>query len=107
MRFYTKQHKYYCGIDLHTKKMYVCILNSDGDIVVAVECMFRVTRMYGAEFIPGFFGVQKSSVAKLAVLAARNLKYAKGVEFPALFYKADYSRQRWKYELLVKVGRNR
>ena len=20
MRFYTKQHKYYCGIDLHTKK---------------------------------------------------------------------------------------
>jgi len=34
MRFYTKQHKYYCGIDLHTKKMYVCILNSDGDVVV-------------------------------------------------------------------------
>jgi transposase len=64
MKFYTKQHKYYCGIDLHTKKMYVCILNSSGeivlhrnlnthsetflnaiapfreDIVVAAECMF-------------------------------------------------------------------
>ena len=64
MRFYTKQHKYYCGIDLHTKKMYVCILDSEGkirlhqnirtdpesflhiltpfreDVVVAVECMF-------------------------------------------------------------------
>ena len=64
MRFYTKQHKYYCGIDLHTKKMYLCILDSTGaillhrniktdrevflktiepfreDIVVAVECMF-------------------------------------------------------------------
>ena len=64
MRFYTKQHKYYCGIDLHTKKMYVCVLNSSGeimahrnlntdsnaflelvapyreDIVVAAECMF-------------------------------------------------------------------
>ncbi len=27
MNFYTKQHKFYCGIDLHTKKMYVCILD--------------------------------------------------------------------------------
>src|SRR4030042_425031 len=64
MRFYTKQHKFYCGIDLHTKKMYVCILDDEGqirlhqnintdpaaflnlihpyrqDIAVAVECMF-------------------------------------------------------------------
>jgi transposase len=64
MRFYTKQHKYYCGIDLHTKNMYICILNDEGkimvhqniktdpvaflniihpyrqDIAVAVECMF-------------------------------------------------------------------
>jgi predicted NBD/HSP70 family sugar kinase len=66
MQFYTKQHKFYCGIDLHTKKMYVCILDEQGeirehrnmdtdadtflntiapfreDIVVAVECMFGV-----------------------------------------------------------------
>jgi len=64
MRFYTKQHKYSCGIDLHTKKMFVCILDEAGeimlhknirtdskaflkvlkpfreDVVVAVECMF-------------------------------------------------------------------
>ena len=64
MNFYNQQHKYYCGIDLHTKKMYVCILDSAGetrfhrnintdrqaflkvvkpfreDIVVSVECMF-------------------------------------------------------------------
>jgi transposase len=64
MKFYIQQHKYYCGIDLHTKKMYVCILDAEGqirlhqniktdpeallriltpfreDIVVAVECMF-------------------------------------------------------------------
>ena len=64
MRFYTKQHKYSCGIDLHTKKMYLCILDEAAeimfhknirtnreallnalkpfreDIVVAVECMF-------------------------------------------------------------------
>ena len=64
MKFYTQQHKYYCGIDLHTKKMFVCILDAGGnihlhqniktdpeaflriiapfreDIVVTVECMF-------------------------------------------------------------------
>lgn len=34
MRFYTKQHKHYCGIDLHTNKMYLCILNQTGDIVL-------------------------------------------------------------------------
>jgi len=30
MQFYTKQHKFYCGIDLHTTKMYLCILDQDG-----------------------------------------------------------------------------
>jgi transposase len=64
MRFYTKQHKFYCGIDLHANKMYLCILDETAeiklhrnlitdrevflkaihpfreDIVVAVECMF-------------------------------------------------------------------
>jgi hypothetical protein len=34
MRFYTNSHKYYCGIDLHTKMMYVCILNNRGKILV-------------------------------------------------------------------------
>ena len=64
MRFYTQQHQYYCGIDLHARSMYLCILNQGGevllhrnmranpdaflkavgpyreDLVVAVECMF-------------------------------------------------------------------
>lgn len=34
MRFYTKQHQFYCGIDLHADAMYVCILDSTGEIVV-------------------------------------------------------------------------
>ena len=34
MRFYTGQHQYYCGIDLHTKNMYVCILDQAGNILV-------------------------------------------------------------------------
>ena len=64
MRFYTLQHKHYCGIDLHARMMYLCVLDSSGavllsrnlecspkaflvavksfrdDLVVAVECMF-------------------------------------------------------------------
>jgi transposase len=34
MRFYTKQHQFYCGIDLHARTMYLCILNQDGEIMV-------------------------------------------------------------------------
>src|SRR5215510_9824234 len=34
MRFYTKQHKFYCGIDLHARTMYLCILNQGGAILV-------------------------------------------------------------------------
>jgi transposase len=64
MRFDKNQHKYYCGIDLHAKTMYLCVLNSEGkivkhrniscnpeeflsaiapfreDVVVGVECIF-------------------------------------------------------------------
>jgi len=64
MRFYNRQHRYSCGIDLHVKTMFLCILDTTGqvllhrnvtttpeafltavapyrdDLVVAVECMF-------------------------------------------------------------------
>jgi transposase len=64
MKFYTRQHQFYCGIDLHARTMYVCILDQAGeirveknlptnpevfldlirpfrdDIVVCVECLF-------------------------------------------------------------------
>ena len=34
MRFYTQQHPHYCGIDLHARTMYMCILNQAGAIVL-------------------------------------------------------------------------
>jgi predicted NBD/HSP70 family sugar kinase len=64
MRYYTRQHKHYCGIDLHARTMYLCILDQAGevllrksfrahpdaflkavakyreDLVVAVDCIF-------------------------------------------------------------------
>jgi len=34
MRFYTQQHGFYCGIDLHARSLYLCILSQDGEIVL-------------------------------------------------------------------------
>jgi hypothetical protein len=34
MRFYTNVHEAYCGIDLHARTMYVCILNREGEILL-------------------------------------------------------------------------
>jgi transposase len=34
MRFYTKQHKFYGGIDLHARTMYLCVLNQEGEVLV-------------------------------------------------------------------------
>ena len=34
MTFYTTQHKFYCGVDLHAKTMYLCILDQEGNVVL-------------------------------------------------------------------------
>lgn len=34
MRFYTKSHRHYCGIDLHARTMYLCILDHEGEILL-------------------------------------------------------------------------
>src|SRR5882724_8721904 len=33
MRFYTHQHRFYCGIDLHTRTLSLCVVNDRGAIV--------------------------------------------------------------------------
>ena len=83
MRFYTKAHAFYCGIDLHARWMYLCILDPQGeilfhrnlracpeaflkavepyrqDLVVAFECMFTwywladLCAQQGIEFVLG------------------------------------------------------
>lgn len=83
MRFYTKSHKHYCGIDLHARKMFLCILDAEGnvllhrniasspdvflktvapfvdDLVIGVECVFAwywladLCRKEGIEFVLG------------------------------------------------------
>jgi len=34
MRFYTGQHRFHCGVDLHAHTMYVCVLDATGEIVL-------------------------------------------------------------------------
>jgi hypothetical protein len=55
MNFYTGQHKHYCGIDLHARAMYVCILDQHGTILVhkhlptTPEAFLRVVAPYRAD----------------------------------------------------------
>jgi transposase len=84
MRFFTDQHRYYCGIDLHARTMYLCILDHDSgtivlhrnlrtepdrflraiepyreDLVVGVECIFCwywLADLCAAENIPFVLG---------------------------------------------------
>ena len=37
MNFYNNIHEYYCGIDLHARSLYVCILNQVGETVLHKE----------------------------------------------------------------------
>ncbi len=32
MKFYNNSHPYYCGIDLHARLLYVCIIDQNGDV---------------------------------------------------------------------------
>jgi len=32
MRFFTERHPYYCGVDLHARSMYLCVLDDEGQV---------------------------------------------------------------------------
>ncbi|SIO95910.1 hypothetical protein VSP9026_03663 [Vibrio spartinae] len=34
MKCYNNSHPYYCGIDLHARLLYICILDSQANIIV-------------------------------------------------------------------------
>ncbi|MAD80931.1 MAG: IS110 family transposase [Planctomycetaceae bacterium] len=83
MNFYNQQHAFYCGVDLHTRKMYLCVLDQQGNkrlhrnysakpkdflravkpfregLVVGAECMFSwywladLCQDEGIEFVLG------------------------------------------------------
>lgn len=83
MKFYTQTHTHYCGIDLHARNLYICILSQEGavlvhknikaspdallklvapyreDLIIGVECMFSwywvadLCREQGIAFVLG------------------------------------------------------
>ena len=34
MRFYNTIHEHYCGIDLHARSMYLCVMNQSGEVLL-------------------------------------------------------------------------
>ena len=34
MNFYLQQHDFYCGIDLHSTRMYLCVVDAEGNVVL-------------------------------------------------------------------------
>jgi hypothetical protein len=34
MRFYQQSHRFYCGVDLHARCMYLCVLDHQGQTVL-------------------------------------------------------------------------
>ena len=91
MRFYTTQHPFYCGIDLQARRMYVCLVRPEGELllhrtrtaapepfrkaiapsreglVVAVECLFTwdwladLCAAQGSPFVLGHARYMKAS----------------------------------------------
>ena len=63
MNFYTQQHKHYCGIDLHARAMYVCILDQSGTILVhknlptTPEAFLRVIAPYREDLVVAVEGI--------------------------------------------------
>ncbi len=63
MNFYTRQHKHYCGIDLHAKAMYVCILDQHGTKLVhknlptTPEAFLRIIAPYREDVVVGVEGM--------------------------------------------------
>jgi transposase len=83
MNYYTKEHLFYCGVDLHARSMYICVLDQSGqillhrnlpaqpqrfldaigpyrqDVVVCAECMFSwywLADLCATESIPFVLG---------------------------------------------------
>jgi len=41
MNFYNNTHPYYCGIDLHARSLYVCIIDQAGNTCLNKEILYR------------------------------------------------------------------
>lgn len=57
MRFYDGQHQIYCGVDLHTKRMYLCIFDHEGN-----KRLHRTVRAKPHDFLNAIQGFRDDQV---------------------------------------------
>ena len=61
MQLYTKTHQHYCGIDLHARTMYLCIVSHDGEILLhrnmktSPRKLLRAIEPYREDLVSGEF----------------------------------------------------
>lgn len=59
MRYYTQSHQYYCGVDLHTRTMFLCILDAQGqrlfhrNLPTAPEAFLKAIAPYRNDLVIG------------------------------------------------------
>jgi hypothetical protein len=74
MRFYNRQHRHYCRIDLHVKTMYVRILDAAGQVLV-----HRNVKSSPEPFLETGRRAERTSSWRLS--AAPTVSVAAGVQF--------------------------
>ncbi|GAB4381535.1 MAG: hypothetical protein Kow0042_32050 [Calditrichia bacterium] len=55
MESYPIQAKYYCGVDMHSRTSYLCVLNKTGDILLKrnIPNNFAIFKQNVLPFLPG------------------------------------------------------
>ena len=46
MKFYTQQHQFYCGVDLHAKTLHACVVDADGKKVLHQNFLCQDTSLF-------------------------------------------------------------
>ena len=78
MRFYNQPHRFYAGVDLHARAMYVCVLdhqgkvrlhqnlNADADTFLAAIAQFRDGLVVGCECMFAWYWLADRCAASVA-----------------------------------------
>ena len=74
MQYYTERHRHTCGVDLHGRNLYLCVLDPDREIVLhRTGGLRRGKAASGAGAVPGRPG-DRRRVHVQVVLARRYLR---------------------------------
>lgn len=92
MRFFTDPHQHYCGIDLHARSMYVCVLDHQGEVrlhknlpaepesfLAAVE-PFRDDIVVGAQCILTWYRLADLCASQEIPIVLEHVLYRKAIQ---------------------------